>query len=359
MKKYGLVLAGGGAKGAYQLGAWQAMREMNIEFSAVAGVSIGSINGALIASNSYEQAVELWHNASVDRGVKINEELKDPENLFSFKNFPALLKEFVKNGGIDASPTKSLLQEYIDEEKVRNSSVPFGMVTFHLSEFAPLEIFIDKIPKGQLHDYLLASSKIPGVNKIGPEGDRYLDGGVYDNAPIEMLRKNGYNRLIVVDISARKGVGHRDDMSCAEIIYIRPYDIEDLGAAFDFGEDMFEKRRMLGYLDTRKAFGYLSGRRLYFEKDDFGKMIAQYGADAAEQLENFADLLCVDKLRVYKKDEFLFEVKEKFEESKKAHQQKENGTEQKFYGSILKMLPKFNSDKAFAQALAVLDNLIL
>ena len=101
MKKYGLVLAGGGAKGAYQLGAWQAMKELGIIFSAVVGVSIGSINGALIAADSFDEAKTLWKSASVDKGVKITEELRDPENLFSFRNFPALFKEFVRNGGID------------------------------------------------------------------------------------------------------------------------------------------------------------------------------------------------------------------------------------------------------------------
>ena len=55
MNNYGLVLAGGGAKGAYQMGAWKALREMNISFDAIAGVSIGSINGALIAAGDFEK----------------------------------------------------------------------------------------------------------------------------------------------------------------------------------------------------------------------------------------------------------------------------------------------------------------
>ena len=56
MKKYGLVLAGGGGKGAYQIGAWKAMREMGIEFESIAGVSIGGINGAFIAADDYDKA---------------------------------------------------------------------------------------------------------------------------------------------------------------------------------------------------------------------------------------------------------------------------------------------------------------
>lgn len=359
MKEYGLVLAGGGAKGAYQLGAWKAMRELGIRFSVVAGVSIGSINGAFIASDSYDEAEKFWDCASVDKGVKISEELKDPENLFSFKNFPALLKEFVRNGGIDASPTRELLMQFIDEEKVRKSKTDFGMVTFQLSEFAPLEIFVDKIPKGQLVDYLLASSKVPGVSKIGPEGERYLDGGVYDNAPIGLLRKNGYNRIIVVDISSMKGLGHRSDMSNAEFIYIRPFDIEDLGASFDFSDEMIEKRAKMGYLDTRKAFGYLSGRQFYFASETFRKMVVEFGADALEQLEELGAQLGVERLKIYEKKEFLFEVKKKHIEYQKEQQLKEVESEQKFYGQILKKIPRFNSDDEFSQAEAILDNIII
>ena len=88
MKKYGLVLAGGGGKGAYQIGAWKAMREMGIEFEAIAGASIGGINGAFIAAGDYDKAVEFWHNISVDKGVRIAKNLPDSENLFSRKNTP-------------------------------------------------------------------------------------------------------------------------------------------------------------------------------------------------------------------------------------------------------------------------------
>ncbi len=359
MSGYGLVLAGGGAKGIYQLGAWKAMRELGVEFSAVAGVSIGSINGALISSGCYEDAVNLWKCASVDKGVKISSELKDPEKLFSIKNATVLFKEIVKNGGIDASPTKEFLLQFIDEEKVRKSKMKFGMVTFSLSEFAPLEIFVDKIPKGKLVDYLLASSKVPGVSKIGPEGERYLDGGVYDNAPVGFLRKHGYNKIIVVDISSMKGFRHDDDMSNLQFVYIRPFDIEDLGAAFDFSNEMYEKRLKMGYLDTRKAFGYLLGKQFYFEPSVFRNMVEEYGADTLEQLQDLAYELGAERFEVYEKDEFISALKTLYCEYKKEQQQKAEETEQRFYGPILKKLSRFNNDDdEYADAVAVLENFI-
>ena len=74
MKPYGLILAGGGAKGAYQIGAWKAMRELDIEFEAIAGASIGAINGAMIAQGDFDDAYELWSNVEVSSGVNIQGE---------------------------------------------------------------------------------------------------------------------------------------------------------------------------------------------------------------------------------------------------------------------------------------------
>jgi NTE family protein len=113
MEKYGLVLAGGGGKGAYQIGAWQALRELGISFNAIVGTSIGSINGALIASGDYEKAVDFWNSISVEKGIRISAELPDAENLFSKKNWGALFKEFIKNGGIDASPAKDFIRSEV------------------------------------------------------------------------------------------------------------------------------------------------------------------------------------------------------------------------------------------------------
>ena len=45
--EYGLVLAGGGVRGAYQIGVWKALKELKIKVSVVSGVSIGAVNGAL------------------------------------------------------------------------------------------------------------------------------------------------------------------------------------------------------------------------------------------------------------------------------------------------------------------------
>lgn len=357
--KYGLVLAGGGAKGVYQLGAWKAMREIGVEFCAVAGVSIGSINGALIASDSYEEAKELWKEASIDKGINISHELREPERLFSFRNVPTLIREIWKNGGIDASPTKELISSFVDEKKVRASGVDLGMVTFSLSDYSPKEMFIKDITEGMLLDYLLASSKVPGVSNIGPEGERFLDGGVYDNTPVEMMLRNGYTNLIVVDISNIKGIGHRADFTNAQVIYIRPNDVDELGAAFDFSEEMYEKRIKMGYLDAKKAFGLLSGRLYYFGKGVFREMVVKYGADACNQLEELALELGLERLAIYDHNSFIAEIKELYSAHIDEYNSRREEAEQKrIYGQIIKRIPLFKSGKDYTEAIAVLDNII-
>ena len=59
-KEYGLVLEGGGAKGAYQIGAWKALKEAGVKIKGVAGTSVGALNGALICMGDLEQAEKLW-----------------------------------------------------------------------------------------------------------------------------------------------------------------------------------------------------------------------------------------------------------------------------------------------------------
>ena len=308
MRPYGLILAGGGAKGAYQMGAWKALIELGIQIEAIAGTSIGAINGAFIAQGDYEKALSVWEEAEVVNGIKIESELKSTENLFSFSNFPQLFHEIVKNGGVDVSPAKQMISETIDEAAVRNSNIPLGIVTFQLGGMKPVELFVDEMPEGTLIDYLMASARFPGLNKQGPDDSSYLDGGVYDNAPVGVLRKRGINRLVIVDISNIKGIGHKEDLSCADIIYIRPFEPKDLGASFEFDKEMNEKRMKMGYYDTLKAFGKITGRDYYFSNKEYKSMLSLYGFDACEQLEKLARELEVPRLRMYTHKQFMKEL---------------------------------------------------
>ena len=74
-KEYGLVLEGGGAKGAYQIGAWKALKEAGIHIKGIAGTSVGALNGALIAMDDFEKAERIWETIRYSRVMDVDDEL--------------------------------------------------------------------------------------------------------------------------------------------------------------------------------------------------------------------------------------------------------------------------------------------
>ena len=73
-KTYGLALEGGGAKGAYQIGAWKALREAGIRFSAVSGTSVGALNGAMIVMDDLQKAEDVWNNIHFSQVMDVDDE---------------------------------------------------------------------------------------------------------------------------------------------------------------------------------------------------------------------------------------------------------------------------------------------
>ena len=200
-KEYALVLQGGGTKGAYQVGVWKALKELNINVKAISGASIGALNGALILQNDIDKMVNLYENIEIKDIMEISEKIDSKKNLFDIKNARKLATNFIENKGLDNTPLRETINKYIDIEKIYSSDIDFGLVTYSLNDKKPLHIFKKDIPQKELVDYLLASSCFPifKAHKIGEK--EYLDGGLYDNTPINMLIENGYKNIIVADIA--------------------------------------------------------------------------------------------------------------------------------------------------------------
>ena len=153
---YGLVLEGGGAKGAYHVGAYKALRELNIEIGGVAGTSIGAINGAMMVQGDYDLLEKVWFSVNSYDLFDL-----DLENI----NFSYLLhqsKEILANRGLDTSRMRELFDTYIDEEKIRSSDKDFGIVTINLTDKKPMELMKEDIPPGKLVDFLIAKCKSSG-----------------------------------------------------------------------------------------------------------------------------------------------------------------------------------------------------
>ena len=157
-KEYGLVLAGGGTKGAYEVGIWKALKEMNINITAIVGASIGALNAAFIVQGDYEIMKDIWLNRDYKSFMDIEEDFYEKYKNVEFKSKDInvvidLMNKARKNEGIDITPLKNLLKENIDEEKIRNSSKDFGLVTVYLDKkIIPQHLMKEDIPQGKLVD---------------------------------------------------------------------------------------------------------------------------------------------------------------------------------------------------------------
>ena len=173
---YGLVLSGGGTKGAYEVGAWKALRELNINITAIVGTSIGEINGALFLQDDFNKTLELYDNIRFEDLVDMSKDNKlDEENIFSRNNILRFTKEVAKNKGLANTPMKQLMKEYIDVDKVYKSPIEYGIVTTSLLfKEKSLEVFKEDIEKEDFYDYILASSCFFPIFKPQKNRGKYI-----------------------------------------------------------------------------------------------------------------------------------------------------------------------------------------
>ena len=307
-KEYGLVLSGGGTKGAYQIGVLKALRELKVKIKAVAGVSIGALNGALFLQKDKEKAEALYSNIKM-KDIMDTPKIDEEKNIFDITNLPLLISYYSKQKGLDNTPLRKTIEENINIDEIYNSKIDFGIMTYSVNNKAPIEKFIDEIPKEQLVEYLLASAAFPFFKPQKVGEDECLDGGVYDNAPINMLIKRGYKNIIVVDIN---GLGMTQKVIDKENIYMKViHPSEDLGGSFEFNKERMQKNIMMGYLDTMKYFGELQGHNYYFPQSEFEKMMDNFNLSTIYGLEYAAEMYKIDKYRTYTFKEFVTELDRK------------------------------------------------
>lgn len=255
-QKTALVLGGGGSRGAYEIGVWQALRELGIPIDIVTGTSVGAINGALIAQDAFDLAVSLWRD--IDTSMVFDMEIKD----------------ILANTGIGNSKLKALLQQYIDEAAVRKSAVEYGLVTMELPSLTPKFFMKDQIPEGMLVDYILASSTLfPAMKSYEINSLKYVDGGYTDNLPVGLALDHGATYVVAVDLDA-VGVIRKRRMNDADFLKLIQCQW-DLGNFLIFDKVNSRKILRLGYLDTMKAFEVYDGSHYCFVKGELNKRSIQ------------------------------------------------------------------------------------
>lgn len=270
MEKTALVLGGGGARGAYEVGVWQALCELDIPIDIVTGTSVGALNAAVIAAGSFESVSALWRNLRTDMVFSIDVDDSLPAKQKTAAMVKEVLRRYPTQGAMDTAPLKRLLVRYCEEQAVRDSAIRCGIVCADVPSGKPFERFCDEIPEGKLHDYLLASSAVfPAVKLRRVEGKLLADGGYWDNIPVGLALQGGAKRIIAVDLDT--AFSRRPTLSQAkDLKLIRSY--WNLGPMLVFDKEQIGRNIRLGYLDTMKQFAVYEGNAYTFVKGGFVRL---------------------------------------------------------------------------------------
>lgn len=272
MSGIGLVFGGGGAKGAYEIGAWKAICKMNINSSIriYAGTSIGAINIALIQLLDYEQVSRLWLKNNMERifaagGINYKEII---DIIFNIRN-----GEKINFDGLLSRDGLTELLHKIGIDKLENLKYDFYATAVNISESSKNVNFIKPALdwydgkktgiteyinlKNRDYDFiekmLLATSSLPIVYPpVEIEGNYYVDGGINDNLPIYPIYNRGFKKIIAVSTERMNKNILIKKFPHAEILLIHPsvYLGNLFNGTLNFNSRKLNQMYRLGYNDA-------------------------------------------------------------------------------------------------------------
>lgn len=241
----GIVFSGGGGKGAYQIGVWKALRELQLEshVKVIAGTSVGALNAALFLKGNLENAERIWDSISPQALMPL--ELENDDSIFSNEGLEAFVEEALK-----PKDRKDMVACYVTIKRMRD-----GKIQYH-----DIRSIIDPNYRRLL---LLASAALPAVYPpVEISGEKFVDGGANgDNVPVLPVLNHKPAVILVIHLSA-EDPPKKNQCFGTEVIDLYPS--EDLGGfvtgTIDFSSESAAWRQKLGYRDGMHTFASLAYR---------------------------------------------------------------------------------------------------
>lgn len=312
---YGVALEGGGARGAYHIGALKALNELGIKIDGIVGTSMGAFNAAVYAQGDFDRLYNFWTNTSsgIVVGVKDNEITKfinKKLDLNSLKYWANYVKTNMSQGGMDVGKLKDVYGMYVDEKKLRKSKMDFGLATYSITDLKPLYMTKEKIAEGKALDYIVGSSYLPVFKSetLVDGKTKFLDGGFYDNCPVKILLDKGYKDIIEIrtdSIGIKRSYSKKD----LNVIIISPS--KDIGSILFSDKYKMNSNINMGYFDTLRVMkGYIGEKFYVIPSKSDNKVFNMIASIENEKIIDIADNIKSIKKETIKTNELkkvLFE----------------------------------------------------
>lgn len=258
--KIGLVLSGGGGKGAYELGVWKALKELEVDkyIDVFSGTSIGAFNAILFAQDDMKAAEELWKEVTMEKLVTMSklDLIKKGVELAIGSRYLNIAKKYMtqklESGGYPKDGAKSFIDKYLDVNKVKENNKTCYVACTKLPDFTATYFKINDYEEELAKNMILASSTLPLIyDSHEVLGSKYIDGGVVDNTPIQPVYGEGCDLIIVVLLSKDSRVD-RDLYPNTRIIELSPKNLDESTIKGTLNLDSESKKMRIaeGYNDT-------------------------------------------------------------------------------------------------------------
>lgn len=292
-KKLGIALSGGGGKGAYQIGVWNALRDFQLDtqIAAISGSSVGGLNGALMAQGKYDKAESMWLNIESHNMLTLQDSDWIASRLAGLGAMGAispLLLGFLKTKGLfKQEGLQSMIDQGLDAELLASSRTPLTVALHHAGDN---RVSYQPIREARIaNNALLATAALPMIfDDVQIDGTTYSDGGFYwglphknvDNIPVKPLHEAGCDTIIVVCLS-------QDDLAITPRMFpgvrvlpiVPSHSLGGLTATLDFSNKGAERRMEQGYADATNLLQHLD---LFLTNEDQYQSLWQRVAAGAE-----------------------------------------------------------------------------
>ncbi len=230
LMKIGLVLSGGGARGAYQVGVWKAIKELGLDvhITNFSGTSIGGLNSVLFSSTSIETTIDTWKSITPDIVLQKDEKLLrkfkasvSDSNKNIISSYLNGILNFANVGVYSRKALKNLINDIVDFDLLRGHNIYLATSYYnpyyykHSLILAPKRINqvfrqdfegeyfnIKDLEREDIVKLMLATSAIPFIfPPVKYHKELYVDGGLMDNVPYKPLLENhDLDALIIIDV---------------------------------------------------------------------------------------------------------------------------------------------------------------
>ncbi|SFQ29167.1 O-acetyl-ADP-ribose deacetylase (regulator of RNase III), contains Macro domain [Butyrivibrio proteoclasticus] len=279
-KNYGLVLCGGGARGAYQIGVWKALIEHTcLSFTGISGVSVGALNSLLFAQGNYEKAERVWMTIE-EKDLKDFNELLELLKIGGLKLLESFLsvapsvflgslstlaydqaleneenKQLIMKFRLASNNLSSIIDSAIDDwTLIDRNKILYSFVSRNFVFSTPENIPLTGLTVNEIKDVVLSSASLPIIyGSTNYKGKKYFDGGRISNVPYEILAEKGFKRILVIHLNPNDRKKKKYSLSSYNDAVIEHiYPSEPLGGLLTISKEKTLERMKRGYFDAVK-----------------------------------------------------------------------------------------------------------